>query len=524
MATNNNPMFDAVNSEDDALLKNLRKRIREPKKLTQEDLAKLIGVSDRSIYRWEQGTPPEKPNLEKVTQVFLRLNAFRPEHEFEEAQYLFTHYNYSLNETRFHELREAAQNIDITILNGAKPKAVPELPMHESVLEKEVKREFLPLPEEIYTTPSQIHIPVPVAGVTAKNSNTNKGRLAIIAGIIVIVALVVLSGITFSIFSLLNKPTGLKVTHVQNLGPFKLAVNWVRYSQNGSILMSANGDLAIRAWEIGLDGKSTNEYPLVDLKGHNGYVYSAALNRAGNMLASGSTDKTIRLWEIGANGLLTGKSVGVMNSYTDKLWSLCFNPVNNQLASAGAGGDVVIWDTNTLTQTKILKGHTEMVWELSCSSNGRLLASASKDKTAKIWDAQTGAEILTLSGHISDTNAITFSPDDRLVATSSWDRTIRIWGVASGKQLFKLEGHTDSVYALAFSPDNKLLASGGKDNRIIIWDAVTGAKLAVIDATTMKEAHSSYVVTVTFSPDGQYLASGSEDPEFDLKIWRITRS
>jgi WD40 repeat protein/transcriptional regulator with XRE-family HTH domain len=507
MAINNSSTFDAVNSEDDALLKNFRKRIREPKKLTQEDLARLIGVSDRSIYRWEQGTPPEKPNLERVTQVFLRLKAFRAGQEFEEVQQLFGHYNYTLTETRFLELQQAAQTIDVGILDGAKSKSIPELPVHEAV-EVEV-----PAPTEISNLP-QIQ-----TATTVKNLTGNRRRT-----ITIVVTLVVIGVIVFAGFSLFSKPTGLKVAHVQNLGPFKLAVNWVRYSQNGSVLMSANGDLAIRAWEIGLDGKSTNEYPLVDLKGHNGYVYSAALNRAGNMLASGSTDKTIRLWEIGANGLLTNKSLGVMSSYTDKLWSLCFNSVNNQLASAGANGDVVIWDTNTLTQTKILKGHTQMVWELSCSNNGRLLASASKDKTAKIWDAQTGAEILTLSGHLSDTNAITFSPDDRLIATSSWDRTIRIWGVASGKQLFKLEGHTDSVYALAFSPDSKLLASGGKDNRIVIWDTATGAKLAVIDSTTMKEAHTSYVVTVTFSPDGQYLASGSEAPEFDLKLWRINRS
>ncbi len=42
------------------------KRIRTQKKLTQKQFAKLLGVSWRSVQRWENGTKPHPVWVEKM--------------------------------------------------------------------------------------------------------------------------------------------------------------------------------------------------------------------------------------------------------------------------------------------------------------------------------------------------------------------------------------------------------------------------------------------------------------------------
>ena len=92
-------------------------------------------------------------------------------------------------------------------------------------------------------------------------------------------------------------------------------------------------------WDAGKEGEA-----LLTLKGHAGFVTSAAFSPDGRRIVSGSFDNTIKVWdaEHGGSALLT------------------------------------------------LKGHENYVTSAAFSPDGRSIVSGSFDKTIKIWNTEHG--------------------------------------------------------------------------------------------------------------------------------------
>src|SRR5262245_9148694 len=64
--------------------------LRTRTRLTQTDLASLIGVNRRSIHNWEAGEAyPKEDRLQRLIAVFLEHSAFTPGREREEAEALW---------------------------------------------------------------------------------------------------------------------------------------------------------------------------------------------------------------------------------------------------------------------------------------------------------------------------------------------------------------------------------------------------------------------------------------------------
>jgi WD40 repeat protein len=105
---------------------------------------------------------------------------------------------------------------------------------------------------------------------------------------------------------------------------------------------------------------------LLQLQGHDDFVFSVAFSPDGSKIVSGSRDKTIRVWD----------------------------------ASTG------------VEMLPHLQGHRSGVTSVAFSPNGSKIVSGSYDRTIRVWDASTGVEMLTpLQGHDSDINSVAFSPN-----------------------------------------------------------------------------------------------------------------
>src|SRR4026208_1045686 len=78
--------YKARKFEVGELLYSLRTRA----KLTQAELARLVGVSHRSVQGWEAGTAyPQEDKLRQLIGVFLTKGALIPAQEYEEAYALW---------------------------------------------------------------------------------------------------------------------------------------------------------------------------------------------------------------------------------------------------------------------------------------------------------------------------------------------------------------------------------------------------------------------------------------------------
>jgi len=202
-----------------------------------------------------------------------------------------------------------------------------------------------------------------------------------------------------------------------------------------------------------------------------------------------------------------------LKGHTAVVWAVAFSPDGKLLASAGADGAIILWDTKTWEHKEPLRGHTGDVYSLSFSPDGQTLASAGKDKTIKLWNTRTGqlASVRLPDEHKDEVRRVAFSPDGKLLASAGKDKTLRLWDVSNGWLSRPLVGHTDEVLALAFAPDGSTLASTGYDGRLLLWDVHGGAKPEEL----RKYARAMY--SVAFSPDGKYLICAGEDGS--IKRW-----
>lgn len=241
------------------------------------------------------------------------------------------------------------------------------------------------------------------------------------------------------------------------------------------------------------------------------------------------------------------------------IWCLAFAEVGTDLASGGADGSVVRWDSLAGQLLWRHEGHTRAIRCLAFAPDGRLLATASDDRSLRFWDAE-GPTLLPARNHPSAAFGVRFSAEGRTLLTAAYDRAIRRYDVATGqlrstlrtakqppagefpacmtfssdgrmlalgikdhtarlvnaltaKELHRLRGHEDAVVSTAFSPDGLTLATGSRDRTIRLWDVATGQPMAVL------RGHRHSVNGLSFSPDGRTLASGSADTT--VKLWDV---
>lgn len=125
----------------------------------------------------------------------------------------------------------------------------------------------------------------------------------------------------------------------------------------------------------------------------------------GELLAAGYIDGALRLWRPGMATALASQPAHRMVSLHHEpdlpssqfgIMALSWHPGGRFLATAGADGDILIWDAATLEKRRVLTGHAPMhtqegrlaggVRDLAWSPDGGQLVSAGGDGTVRAWE------------------------------------------------------------------------------------------------------------------------------------------
>lgn len=181
----------------------------------------------------------------------------------------------------------------------------------------------------------------------------------------------------------------------------KNVVSKLRFSTDGTRLISASNDQSVRIWNLTYTSGKVSGTAGPVFTGHTAPVYDIAWSLDNQRFVSASLDGTLRLWKV-----TSPANPVVMKMHIDKVYSVAVSPDGNTIASGGSKGDVLIWDSQGTYKRK-LPSVDQAVTALAFTPDGKLLITADRTHLVESeagvvthrfpWPANSGS--VTTSAH-----------------------------------------------------------------------------------------------------------------------------
>jgi WD40 repeat protein len=208
-------------------------------------------------------------------------------------------------------------------------------------------------------------------------------------------------------------------------------------------------------------------FPMTELKGHSGPIYSVDQNYSQRLVLSSSADESIRLWDTSVL-----QCVGKY-SCSSIAWEVRFNAVlDYYFAAANQDSTVTLYSTDRILPLRMFTGHISDVNCVTWHGNNTSIASGSDDRTVRLWDIRSANCHRLLKGSNSAITSVQICPVGNLLAAGNELGKIYLYDLRSSRILSVLQGHDNhtAVYSLSFNNENNTLVSGGEDCSVRIWD------------------------------------------------------
>lgn len=287
------------------------------------------------------------------------------------------------------------------------------------------------------------------------------------------------------------------------------SVYGLAFSPDGSQLASGAADKRAIVWDVEA-GRA-----LQTLAGHTGPVWRCRYSPDGAQLFTGSWDETVGIWDTATGELLTrlanqrsrvldlavtaplfavveGSRLAQVRSrewpnpagsraHTSTIMSCVASPDGALVATGGADGLVLLWDTATGQVQARLSGHTTWVYDTAFSDDGSKLVSASRDGSVRLWDVageqllavfqtETGASPTTMSDVNAGLDQVACNSDASWIAAAALDGSLVVWGTGERAVRRVIPGSdSDRIAALGFFDDARLVTVDFQQ-RLSLWN------------------------------------------------------
>ncbi|KAG0694785.1 WD40-repeat-containing domain protein [Suillus ampliporus] len=203
--------------------------------------------------------------------------------------------------------------------------------------------------------------------------------------------------------------------------PWKGHDNVVRcldWSPNTLEITSGSYDGTIRRWN-----PRTGRQCAPPIDTHHGWVNAVKYSPQGNKLASGGADKMIRVWSN------CGELLIEINGHDDWVWSLCWSMDSKHIFSSSSDCTIRKWQSIDGEELVVLRGHTNLVSSVCLCPDESYLVSASKDHSVRIWDLNTNQPVGGPLLHNEQVWALAMFPDGKYIVSAGVDSKVYVWSL-----------------------------------------------------------------------------------------------
>jgi WD40 repeat protein len=232
-------------------------------------------------------------------------------------------------------------------------------------------------------------------------------------------------------------------------------------SNDGKLLLTVDQQGNINKWDTA-NGKLISSQ-VSSIRG----VQKVAIKPDGTEFAICGYDDTVICYS-----LTDDKQTSSLKAPSNGNRSISYSPDNKLLAVAGRNGVVRLWNCEPNTPTKTLArdlpGDERRVNAIAFNTTGSQLASAGEGPAILIWDTATGGKVKQLAERPGKTYSLLFC-NDNILASGESDNAIRVWNIQNDTRIGDLIGHTGTVAVLVYNPVNKQMVSGSFDTTVRFW-------------------------------------------------------
>ncbi|TVY29147.1 Transcription initiation factor TFIID subunit [Lachnellula hyalina] len=259
------------------------------------------------------------------------------------------------------------------------------------------------------------------------------------------------------------------------------------------MLLSSSADKTVRMWSL------ETFTCLCVFKGHEGPVWNVRWGPFGHYFASCGWDKTVRIWgqdHISYLRLLIGHDSSVNQ--------VAWHPNGAYIFSASDQVDksVRMWAFATGDCVRVFPGHNEYISAIECAPSGKILASADAGGTIILWDLAKGTMIKRCRGHgKGGIWSLSFSVESTVLVSGGADGTVRVWDVELPSDPYK-----DGA--------GEIVGTGGQADATRINVAAAGSQPA---ASGVKKKNKDTMIT----PDQISAFPTKKSPVYKVKFTRM---
>jgi WD40 repeat protein len=241
-----------------------------------------------------------------------------------------------------------------------------------------------------------------------------------------------------------------------------------------STIFTASADKTARAWKLAGDGPAKN------LTGHGGLVDAAIFSPDGQTLASCSHDGTVRFWNPTEGKQLSEVK---LSPQPQPFYCLAWRSDSKQVAIGGFDHSIRIVDVAGKKVEREIKGfdeksapngHRDAVYSVAYTPNGQQLYSAGADGQIKLWNLGDGGLVKSMvdpalkeKAQRDWINHIKLTSDGTRLVSVGNGGWITIWNTADGK-LIHGQKLPSGLYGTAITTDGKLIATGNQNGTVYL--------------------------------------------------------